>query len=356
MLEEDSGSIPNKVRISPMKKYNAAICIGRFQPVHNGHLALFKRAAALSDNIIVIVGSADRPRSFKNPWTTDEREEMIRKSFTGFSSSLKVTVVPIRDNGYSDQIWAASVQSAVAETEIDGDIVLIGHKKDSSSFYLDMFPQWDFEEIPLIEPINATQIRTLYFQPNITNSYLTGVLPNHIFTMLTAWSKTPDWQSVLDEKNFIDVEKKKYESLKYPPTFVTVDAVVVQSGHVLLIRRLALPGRGLWALPGGYLNANSDKTLLDACIRELREETKISVPSPVLIGNVRKSRLFDDINRSERGRIITNAYKIELPSGPLPRIKGSDDAAKAKWWPINDIVPNIMMEDHYDIIQWGISE
>ena len=85
-------------------------------------------------------------------------------------------------------------------------------------------------------------------------------------------------------------------------------------------------------------------------IRELREETGIKVPAPVLLGSIKDSRVFDAINRSARGRTITHAFKILLPDGPLPKIKGMDDAVKAEWIPISEIDSNVCFEDHFEII------
>ena len=67
--------------------------------------------------------------------------------------------------------------------------------------------------------------------------------------------------------------------------------------------------------------------LLDACIRELREETKIKVPGPILKGSIKRQSVYDDPYRSARGRTLTHGFYIELePSAELPKVKGSDDA------------------------------
>jgi bifunctional NMN adenylyltransferase/nudix hydrolase len=144
--------------------------------------------------------------------------------------------------------------------------------------------------------------------------------------------------------------KKQYSSLPYAPVFVTTDAVVICSGHILMIRRKSEPGKGLWALPGGFLNAQTDRSIQDAMIRELREETGIKVPSPVLIGNINKVRVFDAIDRSTRGRTITHVFKIDLPDGVLPKVRGIDDADKARFMPLSELDSAVCFEDHFEII------
>jgi bifunctional NMN adenylyltransferase/nudix hydrolase len=86
-------------------------------------------------------------------------------------------------------------------------------------------------------------------------------------------------------------------------------------------------------------------------LRELREETMIKVPAPVLKGSIVRSKVFDAIDRSPRGRIITHAFHIVLPDGELPRVKGSDDAEKARWVPIAEVKSEDCFEDHYEILQ-----
>ena len=88
-------------------------------------------------------------------------------------------------------------------------------------------------------------------------------------------------------------------------------------------------------------------------IRELREETRIGVPAPVLRGSIRRSRVFDDPHRSARGRTVSHAYLVELSGEPgkLAKVRGGDDAAHAGWHPLGALDPAEMFEDHYHIIQ-----
>ena len=332
------------------KKYDTLVLIGRFQPFHNAHLEIIKRATALCDRLVVVTGSANQPRTYKNPFTSIERERMIKNATAGLSMTISVEANP--DTIYNDQAWAVRVQALVAKHTQPGDrIAVIGHKKDESSFYLDMFPQWGFENVEEIAPLSAVNIRDLYFKRNANMEFIRGVVPQTTFDFLTQFKETAEYEQIIREREFVETYKKQYASLPYPPIFSTADAVVIQSGHVLMIKRRAEPGKGLWALPGGYVNANTDKSVEAAMLRELREETKIKVPEPVLRGNIVRSKVFDAIDRSPRGRIITHAFHIALPDGELPKVKGADDAEKARWVPIAEVKSEECFEDHWEILQ-----
>jgi bifunctional NMN adenylyltransferase/nudix hydrolase len=332
------------------KKYNTLVLIGRFQPFHSAHLEIVKRATALCDQLIIIAGSAQQPRTYKNPFTSAERAGMIKDATRGLS--MHIHVEENVDTIYNDQAWAVRVQAIVNKHfKFNDKVGIIGHKKDDSSFYLDMFPQWGYENVELIEFLSAVDIRDLYFKRDVNMNFIKGVVPETTFDFLDQFRTTSEYEQIIREREFVSTYKKQYASLPYPPIFSTADAVVIQSGHVLMIRRRAEPGKGLWALPGGYVNANTDKSVEDAAIRELREETQIKVPAPVLRGSIVRSKVFDAIDRSPRGRIITHAFHIVLPDGELPKVKGSDDAEKARWVPIAEVRREDCFEDHYEILQ-----
>jgi bifunctional NMN adenylyltransferase/nudix hydrolase len=334
------------------KKYDTLVLIGRFQPFHNAHLEIVRRATALTKRLVIVTGSANQPRTFKNPFTSAERHSMIYDATRGMMGPLSIYIESNPDTIYNDQAWAVRIQALVNKHTNAGDKVgIIGHKKDESSFYLDMFPQWEYENVEEIEPLSAVNIRDLYFKRDANMAFIKHVVPETTFDFLAEFWKTAPFEQVVREREFVEKYKQQYASLPYPPIFSTADAVVIQSGHVLMIRRRAEPGRGLWALPGGYVNANTDKSVEDAAIRELREETGIKVPAPVLRGNIVRSRVFDAIDRSPRGRIITHAFHIQLPDGELPKVKGQDDADKARWVPIAEVKSEECFEDHYEILQ-----
>lgn len=331
------------------KPYSTVVFIGRFQPVHNAHIEILKMAFTFADEVVVIIGSANQPRTYKNPFNADERHCMITEAIEPFipkGAEFRIEHNP--DTIYNDQAWAIRVQEKVGR--FDGEVAIIGHDKDDSTYYLKMFPQWSVIEAPLFEPLHSTEIRDLYFKEPNNMNFIKNVVPNSTYEFLLDFCDYDDFKQIVKEREFIATYKKQYESLAYPPVFVTADAVVIQSGHILMIKRRSEPGKGLWALPGGFLNANTDKSVKDAAVRELKEETGIKVPLPVLYGSIHDEKVFDAISRSARGRTITHAFKFVLPDGPLPKVKGMDDAEKASWIPIGELNSATCFEDHYELI------
>lgn len=321
---------------------DALVFIGRFQPFHNGHKAVIDAALEQAKEVVVVVGSSFAARNIRNPFTFEERKAMIEAVF----DTDRVKVVPVSDFPYDDNKWVNAIQRIVDETvPYAKDVGLIGHSKDSTSYYLNIFPRWkDHVEVGDVGGINATDIRKMLF-----GNVLDGPkLPYNVEQLLMKLTKEKWWDTLIQEYQMVKRYKEAWKAAPFPPTFMTVDAVVVQSGHILLVKRGDMPGRGLWALPGGFLN--QDETMLDGAIRELREETRIKVPVPVLKGSIKASKTFDAPNRSSRGRTITQAFYIDLGVGELPKVKGSDDAEEAFWVPFNEVRQELLFEDHFHII------
>jgi bifunctional NMN adenylyltransferase/nudix hydrolase len=326
-----------------MKKYKLAVFIGRFQPYHNGHHAVVTKGLEVAEYVLILIGSSGGARSLRNPFTWEERCRMIQPHFNN-----RVMIDFLPDYLYNDERWIESIQQIVAEHADDNEgIVLIGHTKDGSSYYLKLFPQWHHVDVPNLVNLSSTDIREAYFGWGGMDE---KIMPKPTLDFLLKFQETPEYSKLVAEQVFVDNYKSKWANSPYPPTFVTVDACVVQSGHILLVKRKEFPGKGLWALPGGFINQM--EKIEDAVIRELREETKIKVPAPVLRGCIKDRKVFDDPYRSSRGRTITHAFLIVLPPDfTLPKVKGSDDAEKASWFPISQVTRDMMYEDHMDIIQ-----
>lgn len=134
---------------------------------------------------------------------------------------------------------------------------------------------------------------------------------------------------------------------EWPRPMVTVDSMIFsvmdEKKTVLLIKRGRDPYKGLWALPGGFLEM--DEELEDGAARELYEETGLAGMK------LRQFRTFGQIGRDPRGRLIGTVYIGIVNSQPA--VKGGDDADDARWFDINEL-PELAF-DHDQVIKMGIS-
>lgn len=328
--------------------FDYLVFIGRFQPFHLGHKSVIDEALRLGKNVIILIGSANLPRSTRNSFSIAERTAMILGAYDD-DNQQRIHCVGLDDALYNDTRWLQYVQKSVKSVtgDLPAKIGLIGHSKDSSSYYLSLFPHWQSVAVNNYHNLSATPIREDFLLG--ANSFIECV-PKSTLQVMNEFSQTQQYQQLHYEANFIEKYKQQWQASPYPPTFMTVDAVVVQSGHILLVERRSMPGQGLWALPGGFINPK--ETLLDACIRELREETRLKVPEPVLRGSRHSQHTFDDPYRSARGRTITQAFYFILKNDPkgLPAVKGGDDAKRAFWLPLAQLRADLLFEDHYAII------
>ncbi len=336
-------------------KYDFMVFIGRFRFFQNGHRAVIRRALELGRHVIILVGSSRQARSLRNPLTFEEVRETILGAFTP-PEQARLILFPLIDR-YNDIEWNRDVQGAVQSVVsrfgvAAPRICLIGHAKDRSSYYLRMFPQWVSEEVENIGGLSATAIREDYFaDADAALAKWAHALPANVAEFLRRFAKTPAYADLAEEAVFIRRYKEKWAAAPYPPTFVTADAVVVQSGHILLVERRNSPGKGLLALPGGFVDP--EERIKDAMIRELREETRLKVPAGFIEGSIKAAQVFDYPYRSARGRTITHAFLVVLADNQsgLPKVRGGDDAMRAFWMPIGALEPERMFEDHWHIIQ-----
>lgn len=344
------------------KEFGTLVFIGRFQPFHYGHKHVIDEALKVAERVIVLVGSSDESRTQRNPWNFQERYTMIRYSLDYSQDEQKrVLIAELPDSKYNENAWIENVQRTVKTilyahpVTKSQKIGITGYGKDNSSYYLKLFPQWDSY---MVDPrgnkfqkvLGSTEIRKQYFDRNITDFSYMQFMPQDVVEQLHVFRSRSDYAYLADEFDYIKKYKKQWEVAPYPVTFVTVDSVVVQSGHVLLVSRREQPGKGKWALPGGFIG--QDEQIVDAALRELKEETRIRIPQNVIKDKLVSSKVFDEPHRSARGRTITHAFLFHLePNENLPVVKGSDDAQTAFWIPITDIKRENMFEDHYDIIQ-----
>jgi len=325
------------------------IYIGRFQPPHNGHFATIRKALEQTEKLLIFIGSHEVCRSLRNPFLTEERIEMLKISLTP-EEQKKITFIPIHDSNYNHIEWVKSVVRATQRGCPDCPITsigIIGHKKDNTSYYLDLFPEWEFVEMPLLgDGLSSTEVRKKWFSRTLTEEKIPLVVYNYLKN-----KESEEWaKNLIEEYKLVEDYKKEWAFAPYPPVFVAGDALVICKEHILLIQRGAFPGKGLYAMAGGFLD--SREPIRHCAIRELMEETGIELDYKALDKSIKDWRVFDDPNREPRGRMISHTFLFDLQEPELPKLKAADDASAAFWFPLKDLekIRSQFGGDHYKII------
>jgi bifunctional NMN adenylyltransferase/nudix hydrolase len=395
--------------------YDIIVFLHRGQPLHKAHKKIYDRSLALSRHVIPVYGSHRKAPDTYNPWSSKERIEMSKLCFDA-EDLERLHYAVVTDHPYKNSVWLAEVHTKVRETiqklypEHTGwsdrdigknfsnlKIGIIGYNKDDTTDYLTWFPQWEFiDTAEFSHGVSATLIRNSYFMEMVDFGKFTNDVKSKKFlnskTLKEAIEQASgyNWRKNIPEpvvkyledfrvkhpercENIVsefvsNLMKKSFkEDYPYPIIENTVDAVVMKNAHVLMVRRGGNPGRGLWALPGGFINEYEDK--FDAVIRELKEETNINFfynqnftkanqlikTEEELIKSCVGDNEFGHPRRSTRGRVITRAYHFQLPEGgEFPYVKGGDDAADARWFPVAELfhMREMIFEDHMDIIEF----
>lgn len=336
-----------------------SVYIGRFSPFHLGHAEVLSRALSSSSDVLLLIGSVGQARNIKNPFTFLERKEMVEGWYKEQPKNLgRLHILPLEDFPYNDQKWMRGVQSAVEGTytslvfkygKYSTKIKLTGANRDESGWYLRMFGNY-FELDLVVDTkvgfdLSATKVRTSLFERN--NKWKTMV-PDSTMRVLNGMELSVA-DKLVEEYIFVKKYKESWATAPFPPTFVCVDACVIQSGHVLVVQRAGFPGNGLWALPGGFLDQN--EKLIDGAVRELQEETSIELAPAQLYGSIKTKETFDHPDRSTRGRTITTCFLFKLQDNKtLPKVKPqAGEINKVIWLPIEEAQRRTDMwyEDHH---------
>lgn len=339
------------------KQHDLAVCIGRFQVFHNGQLALVRRALAAAPAVLVVLGSAFQARTPRNPFTWEERAEMIKLALPP-ADQARLRFLPVRDY-YDQQRWVASVRRAVAELHPGRpSVALVGHLKDATSAYLRDFPGWSLDDVGAQGDIHATALRAAWFGAAEDGSLeaalatMVSQAPATTVQFLRAFSQLPQYQRIAQEWRMLQREKAKWSGAPYPPVFVTVDTIIQCGQEVLLIERGHAPGKGLLAVPGGFIEQR--ETVWRSALRELEEETGLRLLESDMRAACKAVQVFDHPERSQRGRVITHAHWFDLGARRRPEVKAGDDAAATRWTPIPELaaLEDQFHDDHFHILDF----
>lgn len=321
---------------------DVAIYIGRFQPFLNAHLAQIRHALSLAPRCLVVVAGARQARSPRNPLSGHERLKLIEAALTQ-EEKARVRLASIRDDNDGER-WSQGIRARMLEAFPDAtDATAMAVCEPGCHFPA---LAWAMEDgtSPLAAPDEKPLRERLYEAGTSAWELLqgSGLLAPGTEKPMGDWLASDAFARTADEWQALRKMRAEWDGSPYTPIFVTVDAVVRCAGRVLLIRRGRAPGEGLYALPGGFLEA--EEPVLDSAIRELAEETGLNVTRAALRRALKEVRVFDDPWRSQRGRVLTHAHFFDLPDDTLPAILAGDDAADAFWVEASGLAA---LEEHF---------
>ncbi|MDJ1159538.1 NUDIX domain-containing protein [Chelatococcus sp. SYSU_G07232] len=320
-----------------MPRYDCLVVVGSFQPFHEGHRFVLDRTLALARRVVVLIGAAGAPRSLRNPFTAGERAAMLAGVYPREVAAQRLLVAAVEDNLYDEAAWAAEVRRIAARVLPGtagggGRIAIVACV--GSRLCSDPAVMAPWEVLPMEPPPggpSAAAIRDAYLRAEAPLPM--AACPPAVVAVLHAFRDTPGFSELL------------------------ADAFVRHADHVLLIRRGSRPGRGLLALPGGFVEAGETPT--EAAIRELREETGIAARDGAITAEMLRAwmvpermRVFDAPWRDDRARIVTHCVPFLVPDAvERPRIASGGDAAEAAWHRLADLGPAGFYADHWSILR-----
>ncbi|MDP2766382.1 MAG: NUDIX hydrolase [Candidatus Methanoperedens sp.] len=118
---------------------------------------------------------------------------------------------------------------------------------------------------------------------------------------------------------------------------LTVDALIIYEGKIVLIKRKNPPFEDRFALPGGFVEVG--ETVEEAVVREAKEETGLD------IGLIKLQGVYSDPSRDPRGHTVSICY---LAKG-RGKLKAGSDAKDIRLFDLYEI-PELAF-DHNKIIE-----
>jgi 8-oxo-dGTP diphosphatase len=123
----------------------------------------------------------------------------------------------------------------------------------------------------------------------------------------------------------------------------TVDAFIIEGDKVILVKRRNPPYKGMWALPGGFVECG--ETVEEATVREAKEETGLKIEIIRLLG------VYSDPKRDPRGPTVGTVFICKRIGGEL---KADTDAKEVKEFSTNNLPP--LAFDHEKIISDALNQ
>ncbi len=155
--------------------------IGRFQPLHNGHVQAIKECASKVNVLWIGIGSMEKSRETENPWSFRERVWMVRRVLKA-EGVENYSLFGIQDYA-DDETWVGEIVKKVGRKRENGiDVVFTGNSWTAETFEKQGFL---VEKLRLYGQFSATKVRDAFLMregwqsmvPVVLHSFLNNRLP-----------------------------------------------------------------------------------------------------------------------------------------------------------------------------------
>lgn len=320
------------------------LVIGRFQPLHNGHLSLIEKSRAENEHTLVILGTPNRLPDFAHPFPAEERINLIHAVLP---EGDDYSVVTLKDVDTDDE-WIQNLIATVLQKEEDPtQVTLYTAKKDEKWYRKNLlFP---VETVDTVD-ISGTLVRHAWY----TNSLWTveRFLPQLTIEFLKKHKDFSRLSMEYDDTQRSLVLKMDGHPFNNPIEPVSF-AVIVQDNKILVGKRGGLRGNGQYGLPGGYIE--KDESTLDASIRETKEELGIDLETLITEGNAKCMCQVVEENLNDIGTrtLGVNYLFVVNPEITLDIQVDGKETTDFKWLPLRDVLEEkeLLFFNHNLVVQ-----
>lgn len=343
---------------------------GSFDPITNAHIEILKTISKqLGENDQLLIGVADNDeKNYKCPISS--RIEMVQKIISTKLKNIRYRVIHQEMRTYKFlqsyilQAGKTDFTICVGEDEweslcagkwVNWDLLLkqfefIVFNRDTDNIVMpkNISPNVTFMSAGDTSGISSSAVREILFRDpdchydevkkHITHQTFRYIKENELY-----YQNGPEYDK--KEKEFLADYAIKKEKNGWGEPSVTTDTIAYNGEDILLIRRGNYPYKKYWCLPGGFFE-KTDEDLNYGAARELCEETTLDLEPEKFIQIKTYGHNFDP-----RMKIVDVAFSVRVPKNMMKKAIGSDDAAEARWFNINDL-PKLGFHHEQIIKDW----
>ena len=163
-----------------MKKYKLGMYLGRFQPFHNGHKAIVDKMLEECEEVVIVVGSADKMGTMQNPFPAWERMNMIGMVYR--DKPVHLVALPDRPTITQDNRWGVYVMEFLEGMNFKPDVIYQGMETERNTWF-EYYPTIPVVSVSrLTIPISATIIRAAIVEKDTVFMYEN--CPEEVYTYI----------------------------------------------------------------------------------------------------------------------------------------------------------------------------